>query len=101
MNLSYTFTTKLWVYPGEAAWHFITLPVQDASDIKSFCSHIKRGFGSIRVTATIGSSTWQTSIFPDAKSKSYLLPVKKEVRLKNSLVENSEVIATVTILENK
>ena len=38
----------------------------------------QRGFRSVRVTATIGGTTWRTSIFPG--SEAYVLPVKRAVR---------------------
>ena len=45
------------------------------------CSWIDhRAFGSLRVTASLGSSRWSTSVFADARSSSYLLPIKAEVR---------------------
>ena len=50
----------------------------------------QRGFGSIRVTATLGDSTWQTSLFPN-KDGSWFLPVKKPVRLAEGLAEGDEV----------
>ena len=49
----------------------------------------RRGFGSVRVRATIGSSTWTTSIFP-ASQAGYVLPVKRPVRVAEewSVVDN-------------
>lgn len=81
-----TFSGELWKYGGESSWWFISIPVEDSEDIERFCSHRKRNFGSIRVTATIGKTSWQTSVFRDTKSNSYLLPVKANVRVKEQLV---------------
>jgi hypothetical protein len=39
-----------------------------------------RGFGSVRVRARIGASEWSTSLFPDAGSGTYALPLKKAIR---------------------
>ena len=44
----------------------------------------RRGFGSVKVTAHIGDSRWQTSLFPQ-KSGGWFLPVKKPVRLAEGL----------------
>jgi hypothetical protein len=38
--------------------------------------------GAVRVQATIGSAHWETSIFPHAKSKAYILPIKADIRKK-------------------
>lgn len=50
----------------------------------------RRGFGSVKVTVTLGSSIWQTSLFPN-KDGSWFLPIKKPVRVAESLVEGEEV----------
>jgi hypothetical protein len=44
----------------------------------------RRGFGSVKVTARVGESKWQTSLFPQ-KSGGWFLPVKKPVRLAENL----------------
>ena len=44
----------------------------------------RRGFGSVKVIASIGDSKWQTSLFPQ-KSGGWFLPVKKPVRLAEGL----------------
>jgi hypothetical protein len=44
----------------------------------------RRGFGSVKVTARIGGSRWQTSLFPQ-KTGGWFLPVKKPVRLAEGL----------------
>ncbi|MFO0882101.1 MAG: DUF1905 domain-containing protein [Candidatus Saccharimonadales bacterium] len=76
------FTAELWQYPGYAAWYFVTLPKDISDEIKIVTdSGVRRGFGSVKITAQIAASRWETSIFPDKKSESYLLPVKKTVRI--------------------
>lgn len=74
------FKSKVRVYPGAAAWYFVTLPKTIAREIDFEHGHHKAGFGSLRVKVTIGSTSWQTSIFTDTKSNSYMLPLKAEVR---------------------
>lgn len=91
------FTAELWIYPGQYAWHFITVPTEYYSDLKQISSEAKRGFGSIRVEVTIGKSSWNTSIFPDNKNKSYLLPIKKEVRTTNSIDAGDMLSLTLEI----
>jgi Domain of unknown function (DUF1905) len=77
---AYAFRASLWLYPGESAWHFITLPVDIAEEIREESAGHRKGFGSVRVTAAIAGQEWQTSIFPDASTGSYVLPVKRAVR---------------------
>jgi len=82
---SFHFRAELWLHSGEVAWYFITLPTDIAAAIDDESIAPRRGFGSIRVDVTIGSSRWSTSIFPDSERGSYLLPVKKAVRTKQKL----------------
>jgi len=44
----------------------------------------RRGFGSVKVAVTVGSSRWSTSLFPQ-KSGGWFLPIKKPVRLAEGL----------------
>ena len=50
----------------------------------------RRGFGSVKVTARVGGSRWQTSLFPN-KDGSWFLPVRKPVRLAEGLEYGDEV----------
>lgn len=76
---------KVWVYPGMAAWRFLTLPKKESKLISKMFEGMKRGFGSLPVTVTIGKTSWKTSIFPDKKAGAYLLPLKAAVRKKENI----------------
>jgi hypothetical protein len=84
------FTAPLWRWEGDGGWYFITVP-PDLSDDLEDAHGGHRGFGSIRVTATIGSTTWQTSVFPSKRDAAFILPVKKQVRQRESLDEGDRV----------
>lgn len=91
MTKKYLLNEKVWLYPGKAAWYFVTVPTNVTKDIDYLFGHLKRGWGSLRVTVTIGQTHWVTSIFPDKKSSSYLLPIKAEVRKKEGIKEGEVV----------
>lgn len=97
LDMEYKFSNTLWLYPGEAAWHFITLPAELARDIKAEHGYKARGFGSLKVRAQIGDSAWDTSIFPDKKSGSYVLPVKKTVRVKEKVNAGDNINCAILI----
>lgn len=84
------FRAKIWVYSGMGGWHFATLPASLAKKIRGGLQP-RRGFGSVRVLARIGKTEWKTSIFPDTKSKSYLLPVKANVRKAERIIGGKTV----------
>ena len=53
---------------------------------------MRAGFRSIPVRATIGCSTWSTSIFPHKGSNSFVLPIKADIRRAEGLSEGSDVV---------
>ena len=94
----YKVRSKVVVWPGEqGAWHFAYVDAKNADAIKKKCGKSKRGFGAIRVTVTLGKSKWQTSIFPDKHSGTYLLPIKKQIRVAESIDAGDTVSFTLTI----
>jgi hypothetical protein len=87
----YQFDADVWVHDGEAAWHFLTLPTDVTDEIDDLTAGRQKGFGSVPVAATIGATTWSTSIFPDTKRGSFVLPVKKPVRLAEGISDGDTV----------
>lgn len=83
-DLEWSFAAELWLWKADAAWHFITLPHEVADEIEDAVIE-RRGFGSVRVVVRIGSSEWKTSIFPSKADESFLLPIKKAVRVAEAL----------------
>lgn len=81
----YIFEANVWLWPGNAGWHFVTLPKDLSEEITARFGDRKRGWGSLPVTVTIGSTVWNTSIFPDKKLAAYVLPLKSEVRKKEGI----------------
>lgn len=95
-NPTFKITGKIWLWNGEAAWHFFSVPKKISKDIKSITSHIRRGFGSVKVEAQIGKTKWQTSIFP-TKEGEYLLPIKTQVRKAEGIKVNSKITVDITL----
>jgi hypothetical protein len=93
---SITITTKLWRYPGHAAWHFITIPKAESSAITVAHGAHKRGWGSLPVTVKVREVVWQTSIFPESKTGTYLLPVKASIRKSEGLFAGDEVTCMIS-----
>jgi hypothetical protein len=96
--LSINFTAKVWLYNGHSAWHFISLPKTLSAKIKKLFLGLERGWGSLPVKVTIGESEWRTSIFPDTKTKSYLLPLKAGIRKKENLKVGDKVKVSLEII---
>ena len=96
-SLSYSIRAKVWLYPGKAGWHFITIPKSDADEIKKEYIWPRRGFNSIPVNVTISKTTWKTSIFPD-KGSTYLLPLKKDVRIKEDIKTGDTITISLEVI---
>ena len=94
------FRADLWEDPRASAgsWHFVTLPGGIADDIIGEAGP-RNSFGSIRVEATIGATTWRTSLFPDKSRRSLLLPVKKHVRAIEDLSDGSACQVALSIVD--
>lgn len=100
MQPSYTFTAKIWKYTAKDPWFFVSLPQKYAKEIRELTTDLPRkGFGTVKVTACICNVTWQTSIFPDKKTGSYLMPVKKEIRSVLGVDEGRELVVKITLSE--
>lgn len=80
------FDAELWLWDARRAdtWVFVSLPASESEEIRDLAGGLRRGFGSLRVRATIGASTWTTSIFPGSQA-AYALPVKRSIRAAEAL----------------
>ncbi len=94
----YSMRGKVWLYPGVATWHFLTLPKTKSKEITTLFGNIKRGWGSLPVIVRIGTTSWRTSIFPDSKAGAYLLPLKAEVRKKVGIASGDTITYVIEIL---
>lgn len=77
--MRYDFEAEIWRSSGAGGWFFVTLPAEVADGLRAL-SGPRAGFGSLRVRAEIAGLAWDTSVFPDARSGSFLLPLKAQVR---------------------
>ncbi|WP_206784751.1 DUF1905 domain-containing protein [Amycolatopsis sp. MtRt-6] len=91
------FDAELWEWDARRteSWTFVSLPADVSEDIRERHAEPRRGFGSVRVRVAIGATRWQTSIFPDGKRGTYVLPVKRAVRKAEGLDVGD--VCTVTV----
>jgi hypothetical protein len=97
MTEQHTFAAELWVWDvaTKGSWFFLTVP-HDVSAALQLEAREPRGFGSLRVEATIGGSVWKTSVFPSADQPGcYVLPVRKAVRAAAGVEEGDRVRASL------
>ena len=96
--MKYTLTNrKVKVFEGKGGWYYIDTNQAVYDEISTTFADLKRGFGSLKVAARIGTTTWHTSIFPDTKAKRYILFIKKQVRQKGHISLGDAVTVQITI----
>ena len=89
----YTVRAKVWRWKG-GSWHFVNLSLKQSAEIRRRFGGTARGWGSLRVRVKIGDTEWNTSLFPERKSKSYLLPIKTDVR-KAEAIDAGDLVTVV------
>lgn len=89
----YKVRSKVVLWPGEQGnWHFAAVKRDVAKGLRDRYGKSSRGFGSLPVLVKIGKTEWQTSIFWDSHSSSYLLPLKAAVRKAEDIWADEEVV---------
>lgn len=96
MPKAYKFAADVWEWEGKAAWFFVTLPPDMTDEIKVVHGARAAGFGSLRVEATLGPTTWKTSIFPDKRG--YVLPLKRAVRKAAGIESGDSVRVQLSVI---
>ena len=86
LKKNFKIEAKLWRWPGEGGWHFVTLDKKLWEEIRKV---YKKGF--VYVRARIGKTNWDTALFPHTQSGTYLRSVKKSVREKEGIWEGDKV----------
>ena len=89
------FRGELWFWRGPAPWHFVTVTDDVAAEISAVATAVTYGWGVIPVTARIGGTSWQTSLFP--KDGTYLLPVKANVRAAEGIALGDVIDVGLTV----
>jgi hypothetical protein len=88
---------KMWSN-DEGRMHFMSVPEELSGEIKAHSLLVRRGFGSVKVEATIDDVTWRTSVFPSKSSGGYFLPVKVDVCRKTGIAADDEVTVMLELL---
>ena len=79
----FEFEADLWLWREDGSWHFLTLPESVSDEIEDLAGP-RGGFGSVKVEVTVGATSWRTSLFPSKEQRSFVMPVKRSVRVAES-----------------
>src|SRR5690349_16498997 len=83
------FSGTIWYWRGPAPWYFVTIPTEQCHELHAISHFVTYGWGVIPVTVHLGTTVWQTSLFP--KDGRYLVPIKARVRDAEQLEEGDAV----------
>ena len=89
------FNSEIWFWKGPAPFFFVTVPAEQSRDLKAISGIVSYGWGVIPVHVRIGSTEWQTSLFP--KDGRYLVPIKDRVRKAEKLDEGDNVTVRLEV----
>lgn len=98
-GILYKFRAKPYRYSSaeKNSWIFVSLPIEISIEIRDVFKRLEEGWGRMKVTAKIGDTQWQTSIYFDTKQDTYLLPLNTKIRKEANIVLNKEVEITIFI----
>lgn len=96
-KISYQFKAVLWKQISTGSWHFFSLPISISKEIRSNHKWQEKGWGRLKVEASIKNNSWKTSVWFDSKRNIYLLPVKWIIRNNENLKENDSAQIKIII----
>ncbi|MEM1050763.1 MAG: DUF1905 domain-containing protein [Pseudomonadota bacterium] len=103
MSETITATLPLRRWQGEKATYHLVSFAGDAAEALTGYAFIQklemgrsRGFGSLKVMAQIGETSWKTSVFPQGKQSEWILLVSKKVMKVENLAPGDQIPVTVT-----
>ncbi len=85
------FDAAVWHWRGPSPHHFVSVPEDEAAELRTVAGHVTYGWGMIPVVARVGATTWTTSLFP--KDGAYAVPLRDAVRRAEAI----EVGQTITV----
>ncbi|GGF50116.1 hypothetical protein GCM10011519_25110 [Marmoricola endophyticus] len=86
---------ELWWWRGPAPFHFLSAGAERSAEIAEVARAVTYGWGMVPVAATVGATTWTTSLWP--KDGDYLLPVRTAVRRAEGLELGDLVTAVLSL----
>lgn len=86
---------KVFVWPGDLGWHFIYIDKKTVEKIRKSATHA-RGF--VKIKATLGKTSWETSLFPYKREDTYLLAIKKAIRQKESVFDGDFIKVKIELV---
>ena len=94
MTAEFSFTGTVVEWRGPAPFYFLTVPVDDAAEIKDAARGLEY-WGQVAVVVRVGDTEFTTALFP--KDGSYLVPLKDAVRKAEGIDAGEELAAVLRL----
>ena len=92
---TYTFKGKVDLFERNMGWHFVSVPSELSKPLEHLADR-----GLIAITASVGKSSWETSLLPMGDGTHFIaLPAK--VRTKEKLSRGDDIEVSFNIRERK
>jgi hypothetical protein len=85
INITYEFTAPVWKHSATGGWYFVSLPIELSREIRQNIKWQEEGWGRMKAKAKNKEILWDTAIWYDTKLKTYILPLKAEIRQKEKI----------------
>ncbi|CAM4174029.1 DUF1905 domain-containing protein [Deinococcus marmoris] len=95
MPLILNFSGPVWYWRGPAPHYFVTVPAEQAQQIRAAARLVTYGWGMVPVRARVGDSEWKTSLFP--REELYILPIKLMIRKAEKIEEGDDVAVQLEV----
>ncbi len=92
MKKSFVVKQKIWKWPGDSGWHFVTLDRKLSSKIRECYTR-----GHVPVVVKVAKSKWDASLLWYNKEKVYILCITKKVRKDEGLFVGDEIKASIVL----
>ena len=93
--MEFEFSNEIWEWRGPAPFYFVSVPDEQAEEIREAAKVLTYGWGMIPLVATIGGIEFKTSMF--AKNGTYVLPIKSLVRVPLKLEAGDSVSVSMVL----
>jgi hypothetical protein len=93
LNRDFTFTSEVERFSQEGGWHFVRVPPKYTELTRDFSDR-----GLVAITATVGKSTWKTSLLPYGDG-THFLALSSTIRKKEKISHGDEVSVVFRLRE--
>jgi len=96
-SINYNIQAVLWRHKSAGGWYFVTIPQEISKEIRDNLQWQEEGWGRMKASAIIKEHQWDTAIWFDTRTNSYVLPIKAQIRKKLSLEEGDIIDIRVLV----